>query len=186
MTVNKIIITVLGQDRPGILAAVSGVLYRLDCNIENVSQTILQSEFAGIFIASRPEELSRQSLMYHLEEELLPRDLYIHMTEVKEGRDEVVLPESDPFVITTMGPDRKGIVAAFTGILARYGVNVTQLRAVFKGGDDPHNNTMIYQVDVPRTSDQKELRRELREQAKAFQLEISIQHRDIFEAIHRV
>jgi len=183
---NKVIITVLGQDRPGILAAVSGVLYRLDCNIENVSQTILQFEFAGIFIATRPPELSIQSLLYHLEEELLPRNLYVHMTEVDESREAVTFPESDPFVITTMGPDRKGIVAAFTSILARHQVNVTQLRAVFKGGDDPHNNTMIYQADVPRSIDQTRLRQELREKAEEFHLDISIQHRDIFESIHRV
>ena len=183
---SKLIITVLGQDRPGILAGVSGVLLRLDCNIENVSQTILQSQFAGIFIATSPPETSTQSVLYHLQEELLPRNLYVHITEMDGGQEEISFPESDPFVITTMGPDRKGIVAAFTAILARHQVNVTQLHAVFKGGDDPHNNTMIYQVDIPRNIDQKRLRLELREKAEEFHLDISIQHRDIFESIHRV
>ena len=55
---HKVVITVLGQDRPGIIARVSKVLFQQDCNLENVSQTILQSEFSGIFIASIPEQLA--------------------------------------------------------------------------------------------------------------------------------
>ena len=37
---KKIVVSVLGQDRPGIIAAITRVLYQTDCNIENVSQTI--------------------------------------------------------------------------------------------------------------------------------------------------
>jgi glycine cleavage system transcriptional repressor len=55
---KKMIISVLGKDRPGIIAAVTRILYELDCNIENVSQTILQNEFSGIFIAGVPKTLS--------------------------------------------------------------------------------------------------------------------------------
>lgn len=55
---KKIVISVLGQDRPGILAAVSRILFEQDCNIENVHQSILQSEFSGIFIAAIPDEMA--------------------------------------------------------------------------------------------------------------------------------
>ncbi len=55
---KKIIISVLGHDRPGIIAAVSEVLFRNGCNMEDVSQSILQTEFAGVFIASRPDALA--------------------------------------------------------------------------------------------------------------------------------
>jgi len=51
---NKVILSILGHDRPGIIAAVSKILFEQNCNIENVSQTILQFEFAGIFIVSMP------------------------------------------------------------------------------------------------------------------------------------
>ena len=39
------IITVLGSDQPGIVAAVSGALARHDVNILDISQTILKSIF---------------------------------------------------------------------------------------------------------------------------------------------
>jgi glycine cleavage system transcriptional repressor len=57
---------------------------------------------------------------------------------------------------------------------------------VFKGGDDPNDNIMIYEVDVPLDCDQKSLERDLRDKAKELGLRISIQHRNIFEAINRI
>ena len=54
---NKVILSVLGHDRPGIVAAVAKVLFEQNCNIENVSQTILQTEFSGSFIVTLPPQL---------------------------------------------------------------------------------------------------------------------------------
>lgn len=42
---NRAIITVLGSDRSGIVAAVTGVLAQNDANILDISQTILQGIF---------------------------------------------------------------------------------------------------------------------------------------------
>lgn len=48
---NRVIISVLGKDRVGIIAAVSGVLSASNVNILDISQTILQDYFAMILIA---------------------------------------------------------------------------------------------------------------------------------------
>jgi len=188
---KKVIISVLGQDRPGIIAAVSGILFENDCNIENVSQTILQSEFAGIFIATTPDDLSAESLHKYFEQGLAPLNLYAHIkpvsqTEFMPESLKVLLQDAEPFVITTRGPDRKGLVAEITRVIARYGVNVTNLQAVFKGGDDPNKNIMIYEVDIPALTDQQSLYADLREKADKLNLTVSIQHRNIFEAINRI
>ncbi len=42
---GRAIITVLGSDRPGIVAAVAGALSERECNILDISQTILQGTF---------------------------------------------------------------------------------------------------------------------------------------------
>ena len=60
------------------------------------------------------------------------------------------------------------------------------MQAVFKGGDDPGDNIMIYEVDVPRRIEQQSLYRELKKRANELKLEIDIQHRNIFEAMHRI
>ena len=182
---NKAVISVLGPDRPGIIAAVTRMLFEKNCNIENVSQTILQSEFSGIFIVVLPAEQSLADLHGYLEDGLRPLNHHVFVKPLEVAGPVFTIARSEPF-FTTKGPDRKGLVAAITEIIARYGVNVTNLQAVFKGGDDPDSNIMIYEVDIPADIDQQGLYTDLRAKATELSLQISIQHRNIFEAINRI
>lgn len=58
---EKFVLSVIGKDKPGILSRISTILFQFGCNIEDVSQTILQTEFASIFIVhnSRGCELTK-------------------------------------------------------------------------------------------------------------------------------
>ena len=183
---NKVILSILGHDRPGIIAAVSKVLFEQNCNIENVSQTTLQLEFAGIFIVSLPDDLSLQSLHQSLTAQMAPLGLEVHITLLKPPPIQVSLPECESYIMTTKGPDRKGLVAGISEVIAKFEGNITNLQAVFKGGDDPGDNIMIYDVDIPTQIDRQALYRELKQRAKQLNLEIDIQHRNIFEAINRI
>jgi glycine cleavage system transcriptional repressor len=183
---NKVILSVLGHDRPGIVAAVTGILFDLNCNIENVSQTILQTEFSGSFIVAMPQNLSLDDLRERFIENLTPMGLHVHIEPLVKKETALTTRASEPFVITTKGPDRRGLVAGISEVIAGYGVNITNLQAVFKGGDEPGDNIMIYEVDIPIDIDQPALYRDLREKAKSLTLDISIQHRNIFETINRI
>jgi ACT domain-containing protein len=48
---SRIVVTVLGQDRVGIIAAVSAILAEANANILDISQTTLQEFFAMILLA---------------------------------------------------------------------------------------------------------------------------------------
>jgi len=183
---KKIIISVIGPDRPGIIAAVTKTLFEHDCNIENVSQTILQDQFSGIFIASMASGTAIAQLRGSLQDSLKPLDLHVLLKPLKTRPPDPQLKRCEPFVITTRGPDRKGLVAGITEVIAGHRANVTHLQALFKGGPDPNDNIMIYEVDVPASADQQSLETDLRERAALLGLEINIQHRRIFEAINRI
>jgi len=183
---NKAILSVLGHDRPGIVAAVTGILFNLNCNIENVSQTILQTEFSGSFIVTMPQDLSLDDLHERFIENLTPMELHVHIEPLLKREEPLTTRASEPFVITTKGPDRQGLVAGISEIIAGHCVNITNLQAVFKGGDKPGDNIMIYEVDIPIDIDQQALYQDLREKAKSMMLDISIQHRNIFETISRI
>jgi glycine cleavage system transcriptional repressor len=184
--VNKAILSILGRDRPGIVAAVARVLFEQGCNIENVSQTMLQSEFAGIFIVSLPHGLAVETLHEALFKRLSVVGLHVHTKPCEPPEEAGAAKPTEPFVITTRGPDRKGLVADMSQVIASYGVNITNLQAVFKGGDEPGDNLMIYEVDVPLTIDPQALARDLRAKAETLQLDINFQHRHIFETLHRI
>ena len=183
---KKVVISVLGTDQPGIVAAVTRVLYENKCNIEDVSQTILQTEFAGIFIASTPNEFQPSELQKKLQERLKSFGAGVLLRPLDATANVSASEAGEPFVVTTNGSDRLGLVAGIAEVMARFGVNITSLKAVFRGGDDPHRNTMIYEVDVPLEIDQQAFRKSLRKKAADLGLDLSIQHRNIFEAIHRV
>ena len=183
---EKVVISVLGRDRPGIVATVSQILLEKGCNIEDVSQTMLQTEFAGIFIATVPGSYAPSELLEKLREGLGHLDVEVVMKALVDDPKTSSPPSGEPFVVTTMGSDRLGLVAGITDDMARFSVNITNLKAIFRGGNDPHGNTMIYEVSVPESVDFRAFRRELLARSKALGLELNLQHRDIFEAIHRV
>jgi glycine cleavage system transcriptional repressor len=183
---TKVVISVLGTDRPGIVATASRVLFENSCNIEDVTQTVLQTEFTSIFIVSVPEGLGLATLLRRLNRDLGPLGLHVMVKLLDTADKPYTAKDSQPFVVTTVGPDRLGLVSGITEVMARFGGNITNLRAAFRGGDDPSRNTMIYEVDIPTDIDHKAFRQALRGRAADLGLDLSLQHRDIFEAIHRV
>ncbi|HMK56781.1 MAG TPA: ACT domain-containing protein [Dissulfurispiraceae bacterium] len=182
---NKIVVFVLGPDRPGIIATISRVLFDHGCNLEDVSQTILQGEFLGIFIVSVEAGSSAESLLSALQEQLGPSGLFVHLRSL-DNRAYAEAPLSEPFIITTIGPDRPGLVAGITEVLARYNVNITDLKAVPRADQDRLDYIMIYEVNMPPTADYSVLRSALSDRAAELGLDINLQHRRIFEQIHRV
>lgn len=182
---TKLVIAVLGRDQPGILAAASRVLVEQGCNIEDVSQTILQALFGALFIVSVPEGTDPAQLRQRLLAGVRAFALEIYVSPYHE-QDFVASGTAQPYVVTALGPDRHGLVAAISAVLADCAVNITNLKAVFKGGDDPRDNIMIFEVDVPAGSDMPGLRARLQQVAGNLGLEINLQHRAIFERMNRI
>lgn len=48
---ERLIISVFGVDRPGIVAAVAAILAEADCSIVDINQTVVQGKFAMVLIA---------------------------------------------------------------------------------------------------------------------------------------
>ena len=48
----KCILTVIGKDKPGIIAKVSNLLANVNVNIEDISQTIMQNTFTMIMLVN--------------------------------------------------------------------------------------------------------------------------------------
>ena len=121
---NKLVISVLGPDGPGIIAAVTGCLFQCDCNVENVSQTILQTEFSGTFIVSAPEGLTAEGLRRRLKTALDPLEMTPYVKRLTPKEPDPRFVSSEPFVITTRGPDRKGLVFAVADWLVGQSCNI--------------------------------------------------------------
>ena len=183
---EKLIITVLGKDRPGIIALISTSLYDLDCNLENVNQMILQGQFAGFFIVEPPLTLDPETLAQKLTRKTQDSGLTLHVNPIKTNGTQDPAQAGETFLMTTIGPDQKGLVSRFSTIIAHYHANIINLKAVFKGGSDPGANIMSYQVFITPDIDTTQLFEALRQTATQLGLDIRIQHKNIFDAINKI
>lgn len=183
---NKLIVTVLAKDRPGIIAQITDILFKHACNLENVDQMILQNQFAGFFLIESPEDLGKAKLQDILDRETLNTGLKVHVNTCEENGETASDETGDIFLITTIGPDQKGLVARISKIIAAFNGNILNLKAVFKGGMDPMNNIMSYQVWITPEVDAAGMFAALREKADELNLDIRIQHKNIFDAINKI
>ncbi len=86
-------------------------------------------------------------------------------------------------IVTVVGKDQVGIIAAVCVDLAKYNVNVLDIRQTVMQG----YFTMMMAVDVSAsTCPVAELAQKLEEKGKEMNLSIRLQREEIFQAMHRV
>jgi glycine cleavage system transcriptional repressor len=180
-------ITVIGRDRPGIVANVSGVLYRHRSSIEELSQTVIRGQFAMILIATLGEGASAQALKSELRD--LSRDLGLDI-DLRWLRPEDLIPYeaggTEPFILTASGKDRPGLVYGISELLAERGINITNLGArVARLGQEPEY-IQVFEVDIPKSLDSRLLQEKLRQRAQEMGVSVDLQHKDIFRAINQI
>ncbi len=64
----KAIVTVLGKDKVGIIAKVSGTLSEMEVNVEDISQTIMQDYFAMMMMVEVPSSGDMNKIAEKLDE----------------------------------------------------------------------------------------------------------------------
>ena len=86
-------------------------------------------------------------------------------------------------IVTVVGKDTVGIIAGVCVELAKYNINVLDIRQTVMQG----YFTMMMVVDVSASElPVTELAQKLEEKGKEMNLSIRLQREDIFEAMHRV
>jgi glycine cleavage system transcriptional repressor len=180
-------VTVIGRDRPGIVANFSGVLYRHRSSIEELSQTVIRGQFAMILIASLGEGTPVQALKKELRDLSQDLDLDIDLRQLKP---EDLIPyeagETEPFIITARGKDRPGLVYGITELLAERRINITNLGAqVASLGQEPEY-IQVFEVEIPKGLDYGLLQEKLRQRGREMGVSVDLQHKDIFRAINQI
>lgn len=183
---SKLTTSFLGRDCPGVVAVIAGLFGASGCNIEAVTQSILCGEFTAIFLVDAPDEMGPDKLRALLEAGLKKADMDLSVVAREaSGTRWNANVKCEPFVVTVDGPDGVGLIGAITRVFARHDVNIETLQAIL-GQITPGNALFVFEVMAPETTDIGRLRRELALEAKRLGLRASMQHRDIFEAVHRV
>ena len=146
-----IAISVIGKDRPGIIAALAGTLYRSGGNLEDASMTILEGEFAMIFLADVKSKTGHQRLIRELRRMEAALKLVISIREIKHRlvRGEKHRRGTTPWVISVLGKDRAGIVYSVSKTIADEELNITDLNSKIIGSGQKATYALILEVDIP-------------------------------------
>ena len=126
---GELAVTVIGHDRPGIIADVAEVLSGLGMNLTDSTMTRLRGHFAMTLICTgdpAPAEVERA-----LAERIEDGTLDVSVRPVRPEPEPA--PGGLPYVLTVHGADRLGIVATVARAVAEFGGNVTDLTTRLAG-----------------------------------------------------
>ncbi|MEV1329527.1 ACT domain-containing protein [Micromonospora costi] len=165
---NELAITVIGRDRPGIVADVAEVLARLGANLTDSTMTRLRGHFAMTLICVGPAAADVEAALAPL-----AGDGQLLATVRAVTPDGGAASGGEPYVMAVHGADRMGIVAAMTRVLAEAGGNVTDLSTRLAGT----LYVVVAEVDLPPGS-AEELAGRLDRAAAELGVEVSLRPAD--------
>jgi glycine cleavage system transcriptional repressor len=169
-----VVLTAVGRDRPGIVAAVAEVFSRAGCNIEDASMTLLRGEFAILLIARRPAELSTAALSSELKELEQRSGLQITLKELSEQESAPQAPTGRPYVLHVYGTDRQGILYRISTLLAERQINITDVNTRVLTESQPPVWVMMVEIELPAAREEAELRAALAAAAAELGVDISL------------
>jgi glycine cleavage system transcriptional repressor len=152
---RKYLLTAFSEDRPGIVASISQIIYENGCNLEDSAMTNLSGEFAILLLFSPLSNGDNGDLQEKMNAECrrLERDkgitAFIRPVTIDEQ-----MPKADiqKKTIRVEGQDQAGIVYKISRYLADNQVNISHLNSQVRSS--PQSGSAIYamtiQVEIPK------------------------------------
>lgn len=162
-----------GKDTPGIVAAVTGALYRHGCNLADSSMTRLASEFAMLLIFQAPHSFDIERFKSDVAS-LRRKGLLVDVKALH--RDELATSRSHarPHLISVHGGDRPGIVYHVSRILADRRINITDVWTHRIPARSRSGYVLFVEVELPVGLNARGLERLLGRVATRFKLRVSV------------
>ncbi len=149
-------ITVLGRDRPGIVAGITKILFEHGCNLEDSSATRLRDAFAMILIAELPEPGRAVELADKLATAAEQLGVSVDLRDLGTSPPEPP-PAGRAYLLSVYGADQPGIVYKVTAALAGLGCNVSDVATRITGAPDRPIYVMMMELTAPETAAAEEL-----------------------------
>jgi len=123
-------LTLIGKDRPGIVARVTRALFEAGCNLGETSMLRLGNNFTIMMMVKG--EAGPDRLQAALQPVVDALDLILHIDAIQAELHQRPVPDVR---ILVHGADRAGIVAEVTGQAAEAGLNILDLESDVGGSE---------------------------------------------------
>jgi glycine cleavage system transcriptional repressor len=165
--VSLLAVTVIGHDRPGIIAEATAALAQLGGNLEDSTMTILRGHFAMVLLVSA--DVRADDVEAGLAVLTVDGTLRVTVREVPQEPD-VAPAGAAAYLLSVHGADRPGIVSAVTAVVASGGGNITDLSTRLTG----QLYVLLAEVDLPASADAPGLGARLARVADTLGVEVSL------------
>jgi glycine cleavage system transcriptional repressor len=137
-----VVITAVGRDQPGIIAALAKVVFELGGNLDDATMTRLHGAFAAMVAARLPEGGSEEAAR----EALVPLAAEMGLTVTVQGVPDAHAETPPDTLLTVYGADHPGIVYQVAAALAGRGVNITDMDTRLTGTTDAPVYVMLLEA----------------------------------------
>ena len=183
---NAFIVSVMASDRVGIIADVTAAIQQANGNLEDVTQTVMRGYFTMLMLVALPGgAAAAERLEAALKERKSLSGAVISVVPYrppKGGSPHAGGDADSQYVLTASGPDRPGIVAAFSAFLKANGINIVDLSSCIRDGE----YTMVWLVSIPPEIDVRALQERLATELSPLALKIGLRHQDIFRRTNEI
>ncbi|MEW6400608.1 MAG: ACT domain-containing protein [Chloroflexota bacterium] len=179
------VISIISQDRVGIIYEVSKAISELGGNIADVRQSVLCGYFSMILLASFPPRTTQRSIERKLAEADSNSESAIEAVVRKADENTVTTGASTPenaYVLTATGHDRIGFVATMTSFCAQHNINILDLSTTVSDGA----YVMILIIELNHIVSIQQVRCDLQTFSQENGIKVVLQHYDIFRALNEI
>jgi glycine cleavage system transcriptional repressor len=172
------VISVMAEDRPGIVAEVSESISALGGNLADLRESVLCGYFTMILMAGFPPAVTPDKIGSSLagvtgaEVSVMP-----HEGDVTDAGY-----AGEAYVLSAVGLDRVGLVAQVSRFCCDRGVNILDLATHVEGDQ----YTMMLLIDLSGVPSVQAFKQELSELGAASGLNLALRHNDIFRATNEI
>ncbi|WP_406248598.1 glycine cleavage system protein R [Microbacterium sp. M] len=167
---TTLILTVVGSDRPGLVAAVADIVDEHGGNWENSQLAELAGAFAGVIQVSVPDDRCAD-----LTAALRELDGLLTVT-VHAGSDAADDAPARPITLQILGNDRPGIVREVSAVLRTHELSIetmtTEIRDAAMAGGRLFEASVV--AEVPASADLDLLRADLERLTTELQVDITV------------
>ncbi len=137
-------LSAIGRDRPGIVAALTRVLYEHGVNVEDSQMGILRGHFSMTLVVTVPDGADAALLERALA--TTAEQLELEAISLRPVAELEAATRAPSHVVTLYGADHPGILAAAAAVLAERGVNITDLSTRLVGGEEAPLYVVVMEV----------------------------------------
>ena len=145
----KAVISGIGPDQPGIVAAIANILFQHGCNIEDSTMTRLAQEFAVILIITVPDGVPFSRIQREFNTLEDTHNMAILMKPIPENMASEAHIPNNPYMLSVAGKDQTGITYHVSQKLAEMEINITDLNAQIIQGEEGPLYIMMVELDIP-------------------------------------